>query len=561
MGCARLKERFWEEAAPIASEGVRELPATSARGESEVLYRLLVAEIAGQSGDYALALENYFEVIDEVAEPWVTERAAQLALYLDQTDKARRVIDLWLARDPNSLNAHRAALMLALKIGKADLAVTHLSDVLKLAKDHQAEVLLDVLRFLDQNVPAETALEVMAKVSHRFPQSPEVLYAHAMLALRKGETRLALEQTSRAVALRPHWPQLRLLQSQLLAQLGEDEKAQRVLEELVKQRPKDAQLRLLYAQLLLKRQAFAKVLPELKQVLRQEPEHPDALYAYALVNLQQGRDNEAERALQRLVQQAKWRNEAFLYLGRIAAHQGRYEKALAQFEQIAPDSELAFDGQMSAVSVLAKLGRVQEALQRLKQARDRFPDRKLQLYLLEAEIQTGHKDYAGALATLTQALEDFPGHPDIFYARALLAEQMGRVAEAIADFQAALSQRPEDPTLLNALGYTLLEHTERVQEAQKYLDQAIRLKPQDPAILDSYGWLWYKLKNYPKALKYLQQAYALNPDPEIAFHLGEVLWALGRKQEARQVWRNVLKAPQDERVRALIQRFRDRLKP
>ncbi len=546
---------------PIAPEQLQELPLTGASDKADVLYRLLVAEIAGQSGDYPLALEHYLEVAEQVSDPWVAERATQIALYLNDIETAKRAAKLWLERAPRSLDAHKVALMLALQAGETEPAVAHFSRVLELAGDNPSEVLLDILRFMDQNVPKQTALEVMAAVSRRFPHSPEVLYAHAMLALRKGETQLALEQVTRAVALRPDWPKLRLMQSQLLVHLGEDNKARQILKELLEKQPEDVQLRLLYAQLLLKQQAFDEAMLELERVLQQAPDHPDALYAHALVNLQKGRDEEADRSLRRLLKQPKWRNEAYFYLGRIAAHQGKYEEALAWFDRLNKTGELAFDAQVQAVAVLAKLGQVREALERLDQLRDRFPDRKLQLYLLEAEIQTNQKDYQGAFTTLTRALEDFPGSPDLFYARALVAEQMGKVDAAIDDFKAAALQRPEDANLLNALGYMLLEHTDQIQEARGYLDEAIRLKPDDPAILDSYGWLWYKLGDYSQALKYLQQAYALNPDPEIAFHLGEALWALGRKQEARRLWREVLKAPQDERVQSLIERFRDRLKP
>lgn len=564
-GCARLQlpGKTREEAPiPIAPEQLRELPLTGVSDKADVLYRLLVAEIAGQNGDYALALENYFEVAKRVTDPWVAERATQIALYLNDVEKAKYAAKLWLERAPRSLDAHKVALMLALQAGEMEQATAYFSRVLELAGNNQSEVLLDILRFMDQNVPKETALGVMAAVSQSFSKSPEVLYAYAMLALRKGEPRLALEQISRAVALRPDWPRLRLMQSQLLAHLGEDSKALQILKELVKKHPKDVQLHLLYAQLLLKQQAYNEALPELERVLKQEPDHPDALYAYALVNLQQGRDEEAERALRRLLKQAKWRSESYFYLGQIAAHRGQLEKALAWFDQVDEQGELAFDAQVNAVAVLAKLGRTQEAFQRLDRLRSRFPDRKLQLYLLEAEIQTNLKDYQAAFAVLSQALRDFPDHPDILYARALVAEQMGKVDIAIDDFKAAVTKRPEDANLLNALGYMLLEYTDQIQEARGYLDKAIRLKPEDPAVLDSYGWLWYKLGDYSQALKYLQRAYALNPDPEIAFHLGEVLWALGREQEARRLWREVLQqAPRDERVQSLIKRFRDRLEP
>jgi tetratricopeptide (TPR) repeat protein len=560
IGCTSLKlQRKGQEETLLPA--VLERAQTSS-AKADTLQRLLIAELAGQKGDYALALENYLKVAAEVSEPWVAERATQIALYLNDAEKARAALRLWLERDPQALGAHKVALLLALQARDKEAAVAHFSKVLELVKDNAAEVLLDILRFMDQNMSKEAALEIIEAVSRNFPRSPEISYAYAMLALRAGDPKLALEQISRAVALRPDWPKLKLLQGQLLASLGEDRKARQILKELVKKHPQDVQIRLLYVQLLLRQEAFAQALSELERILKQAPNHPDALYAYALVNLQQGREEKAESALRRLLKQAKWRGEAYFYLGRIALRKGQLAKALEWFDKVEEGKDLVFDAQVQAVTVLTKLRRVQEALERLERLRERFADRKLPLYLLEAELQTNLKDYEAAFTLLTQALQEFPEHPDLLYARALVAEQMGKVSVAIDDLKAAVAKRPEDANLLNALGYTLLEHTDQIQKAQEYLDKAIQLQPEDPAILDSYGWLWYKLGDHARALKYLQQAYARNPDPEIAFHLGEVLWALGRKQEAVKLWRNILRQPQqDERVQSLIERIRDRIGP
>ncbi len=560
IACTSLKLQRQAQEEALLPEVLGRAQTSSAKADT--LELLLIAELAGQKGNYALALENYFKAAAEVSEPWVAERATQIALYLNDVEKAKTAVKLWLERDPQALGAHKVALLLTLRAKDKEAAVAHFSRVLELAGDNAAEVLLDILRFMDQTMPKEAALEVIEAVSRNFPRSPEISYAYAMLALRAGDPKLALEQISRAVALRPNWPKLKLLQGQLLASLGEDRKARQILKELVKKHPQDMQIRLLYVQLLLRQEAFNQALSELERILKQAPEHPDALYAYALVNLQQGREEKAESVLHHLLKQAKWRGEAYFYLGRIAARKGQLEKALAWFDKVDEGEDLVFDAQVQAVTVLTKLRRIQEALERLERLRERFADRKLPLYLLEAELQTNLKDYEAAFALLTQALQEFPEHPDLLYARALVAEQMGRVSVAIDDLKSAVARRPEDANLLNALGYTLLEHTDQIQQAREYLDKAIRLQPEDPAILDSYGWLWYKLGDHTRALKYLQQAYARNPDLEIAFHLGEVLWALGRKQEAIKLWRNILRqAQQDERVQSLVERIRDRIGP
>jgi len=561
VGCARF-HRETEIPEPLGAELLRELPFAGPSVKADVLYLLLAAEIAGHRGQYAQALDNYLQVAEKVPDAWVAERAVRIALYLKDYDKAGKAVALWLERAPDSPGAHKAALMLALQRQQVDVAVSHFLRLLQLAPaTERAGVLLDVLRYMDRKVPKEVALAVMSQISHRFADSPEVLYAHAVLALRYGETRLALTQISRAVVLRPGWSKLRLMQSQLLAQLGETGKARDVLAELVEENPDNLQLRLLYAQLLLKQRQFPEAERELRTILKRQPDHPDALYAYALVNLHKGGEREAEKALHRLLKQSKWRTEAYYHLGRIALRRGNYRQAVEWFDQVG-EGDLAFDAQANAVVALAELGRREEALRRLEQLKDRHPQRLLQLYLLQAEILTKIRDYPGAFDALSQALVEFPTHPDLLYARALVAEQMGNPQQTITDLRAALEKRPEDPNILNALGYTLLEYGGSLQEAGELLERAIRLKPDDAAVLDSYGWLQFKLGDYAKALAYLQKAYDRNPDLEIAVHLGEVYWALGRRDQARRIWRRALEqAGDDPRREKFAKHLRDRLKP
>ena len=560
-GCARIQPQG-EILEPLTEEQLKELPPTGPGVKADILYLLLAAEIAGQRGQYPLALDYYLQVAEKVPDVWVAERAARIALYLQDYEKASRALALWLQRAPDSPAAHKAALMLTLERAQIDQAVSHFDRLLRLTPEKErSKALLDILRFMDRKVDKDTALAVMERISQRFAGSPEVLYAHAMLALRHGEIRQALNQVTRALALRPDWEKLRIMQSRLLIQLGEAGKARKVLADLVRENPENLQLRLLYAQLLLKQEAFAEAEKQLRRILERQPGHPDALYAYALVNLQKGDIREARRALLRLLKQPKWRSEAYYYLGRIALRQKDVQQAVEWFDKI-KEGRLAFDARLNAALALAQINKIDEALQRLDQLADRYPQRRLQIHLIRAEILTRAREYAAAFEALSEALADFPANPDLLYARALVAEQMGNPQQAIVDLRAALEKRPDDPNTLNALGYTLLEYGGPLEEARELLEKAIRLKPDDAAVLDSYGWLQLKLGNFSEALQYLQQAYAKSPDLEIAYHLGEVYWALKRFDKAREIWRQALEqAKDDPRWQKFYQRVRDRLNP
>ena len=557
-GCAK-RSAFPEPPPLLSEEKLRKLEVTGDSVKSDILYVLLTAEIAGQRGQYRLALDNYLQVADKIPEPWVAERAARIALYLNDVEKAKKAVELWLSRDPDSLDANKAAVMLYLQSGENEKAIDRLTHLMTLAGANKEQVLLEILRFMDKKVPKPQSLAVMEALSQRFPRSPEVHYAFGLLALRQGNTDLALKHVTKALELRPDWNKVQLMQSHLLAQLGESDKARHSLKALIEKHPENIQLRMVYAQFLLKQQDYKAAEQEFNKILRLQPDHPDALYAYALVSLQLHKDKQAEKALKLLLQQPKWRSEAYFYLGRIEAKRRNYQKALEWFEKI-KEGDLVFDAEVNSTAALVKLGKVEEALKRLEKLQTQYPEKKRQLYLLQAEILNEQKDYQGAFEVLSRALIDFPGDSDLLYARALLAEKLDRLDIVEADLKKILEKNPDDANALNALGYTLVDRTNRYEEAKSFLDKALRLKPDDPAILDSYGWLLYKLKDYSGALHYLQKAYQINPDPEIGAHLGEVLWALERRDEAKQLWREVIKkTKKGDRIRELVERFKQRL--
>jgi len=111
-----------------------------------------------------------------------------------------------------------------------------------------------------------------------------------------------------------------------------------------------------------------------------------------------------------------------------------------------------------------------------------------------------------------------------------------------------VTMKPDDPQALNALGYTLVDRTTRIEEGFRLIEKAHQLAPNDPFILDSVGWAHYRLGRLDEAEKYLMRAFATRPDPEIAAHLGEVLWARGHPKKAREIWQSQLIVAPDHPV-------------
>ena len=166
------------------------------------------------------------------------------------------------------------------------------------------------------------------------------------------------------------------------------------------------------------------------------------------------------------------------------------------------------------------------------------------------------KDYQGAYDRLAAGLEEFPGSVELLYDRAMVAEKMDRVDLLEQDLKLLLSFKPDHAHAYNALGYTLADRTDRHSEALALIEKAVKLAPDDAFIIDSLGWVQYRMGRLEDSIANLRLAFAKRPDPEIAAHLGEVLWAQGKKDEARQIWRDSVKEhPENELLNATIKKY------
>jgi tetratricopeptide (TPR) repeat protein len=311
----------------------------------------------------------------------------------------------------------------------------------------------------------------------------------------------------------------------------------------------------IYGQYLIKAENYKAARTQLKKVVAMDPGNYEAMFGLAGLNLQLEDLDAAEKLFLKLKEVPEWADQSFLFLGRIAKSKKNYKESLAWFDRVS-DGPLGTEAGLNALLVLGQLGRFQEADRRIDELHRRYPDQSVRIDLVRVELLTKRKKYNEALTVLNEALIKHPRQSELLYSRALVAERLDRLDILEADLGILLEKNPEDVNALNALGYTLVDKTSRLKEAQKYLEQAIKLKPDDPVIIDSYGWLQFKLGNHQKALEFLRRAFQENPDPEIAAHLGEVLWVSGRIREAKAVWRKALVAdPESDYLLNVKDRF------
>jgi tetratricopeptide (TPR) repeat protein len=208
------------------------------------------------------------------------------------------------------------------------------------------------------------------------------------------------------------------------------------------------------------------------------------------------------------------------------------------------------------VYLLNKQGKLDEARVQLQQAKAATPAQRVQVLMIEAQLLNGAKKYSEAYKVLELGVVKLPDQPDLLYEAAMLADKLGKFDAAEKHLRHLIKLKPDHAHAYNALGYSLLERNVRIKEALGLVERALQLTPDDHAIMDSVGWGYYRSGKLDESVAMLQRAFAGNPDPEIAAHLGEVLWIRGDRMEAAKVWQDSLKAhPDNAPLQAVMKRY------
>jgi len=514
--------------------------------DPDVMYMLMAAELAGQRGQYAIALEGYMEAAKRVSDPRFAERAAKIAMYMRDSNKTDEAISLWLKQDPNNPTARKIAALSALRAGNKQAAVDHLSAVLKTDPAGFEKSALELASVLQRDGKSDFFYEVLDSVGEKNPDQAVVYFVQSLLAAEMKNNALAEKKVQHALNIQPDWDKALVFQAQIAVFSGDLNKAKTLLRNASLKYPENDKFKKLLAQVLIKATEYEAASEVYQGIILSNPKDAESQIALALVYLQLNRDGKAEDIFKQLLDQPEWQNQANFYLGKIEEKREHTQKALAWFDKVT-EGPFVFESTISAVSLLVKDKKFDEADTRLNLLSEQFPKQKLRIILMRAGLYGQQGQYEKAFKLLTETMAGQPDQRDLLYTRALMAERLNKLDVLEADLKKILAKYPDDAEALNALGYSLLGNVGRYADAEKYLQQALNLQPNEAVIMDSFGWLQFKLGRLQQALGYLERAYAKQQEGEIAAHLAEVLWALGRKEEARKVFSKAIKkAPEDE---------------
>jgi tetratricopeptide (TPR) repeat protein len=252
---------------------------------------------------------------------------------------------------------------------------------------------------------------------------------------------------------------------------------------------------------------------------------------------------------------ARGLTQAYLLMAQIAEQQQDFPTANAWLDRIENVDDI-LAAQMRRASLLARQGQMDQARELLRSQPERRPeDARLKL-VAEAQLLRDFKNWQQSYEVYSEAATRFPQDTDLIYDQAMMAEKAGKLADMERLLRQLIAAKPDHHHAYNALGYSLADRNQRLPEAKQLIEKAVSLAPSDAYIQDSLGWVEFRLGNTAQALAILQGAYGKRPDPEIAAHLGEVLWATGQREQALKIWREgLLLSADNETLQGTLKRL------
>ncbi len=525
---------------------------------AELMYRLLVGDVALQRGDTALAARAYFEAARDTRDARLARRATEISLAARQRGLAVESARLWAELDPT---ADRPKQVIAGLSGAADGRGfgTDLKAELARALAEAAaggsrlgDAFMQLNRMLANEPDKMATFRLVRSLAQPYPNVPEAQFATALAAYNTGLTEpetiaVATQAVDRALAQKPGWEQGVLLKAEILSKQSSDRAADYLID-FLKGEPDSKVALSALAQVRIQQKKYGEAVAILKSLWEKDQGNHEYQFGMAMLSMQMKEWSRAEALFEEL-KRADYGDDGLVeyYLAQIAEESGRYAVALERYKEV-PDSERGWIAKLRVAAMMGKLGRVGEARRYLNDLPAATAEKQIQVLQTEAQVLRDAGDNATAYVVLEGALVMHPDEPDLLYDLAMVAEKLDRIEVAEAKLLRLIELKPTNAQALNALGYTLVDRTPRIAEGLALVERALVLAPDDAFILDSVGWAHFRLGKYDEAEKYLRRAMEQRPDPEIAAHLGEVLWAKGDKVRAEAIWQSQLKSTPDNAV-------------
>ena len=523
-------------------EPVDVLPAVGL--SEELMFRYLSAEIAMQRGNAFAAYATMLSIARSTSDPRLAKRATEMAMSGSLPAEALKAARVWHEIAPHSEEASQVLLSLQLQSNRADEAKQSLATLLSSSSPTTLPLAIgNVQRLLSRLPDRARAASLLKELLEPYRDALDARLALAQMAMVSGDRAAAIKELQNTLTKFPASE----IAALMLAQITEDKaEATKTLVDFLKKNPKAREVRLAYSRMLFEQGKIADAKKEFKTLLQQTPNDQTALYALGLLSAQANEMADAEKYLSTYIANLKDQpdrerdaTQALMVLAQIAEDRND-EAGVMKWLQMVPvlGQSGAVNATIKRAQLQAKAGKLDEARKLLNEADVNNDDERVKLIIGEAQLLKESGKFGDAMRLLEDALELYKNNIDLLYELAMLAEKNQQFDLMESTLRKVIQLAPDSQHAYNALGYSLADRNLRLQEAYDLIKKALSLAPEDPFIMDSMGWVEFRLGRLEKAEELLKRAFAIKADPEIAAHLGEVLCVLGREEEAKKLWRN-----------------------
>jgi tetratricopeptide (TPR) repeat protein len=545
-------------------------PANSAL-TAPLFYQLLLGELNLNVGDPGLGFNLLLDAARKQHDPSLYQRAVDAALQNRSGDAALEAARAWSKDLPKDVRAERYVLQILLALNRPGETAGVLKGIIEHASPVDRQNTINAIpqtyaKVPDKALALAVVKEALANALKQPDQAATAWTTVGRMELAQGQTAAALNSARKGHAAEPASPFPAMLALELFER-GESEAESLVL---AHQRASsldsktEPAVALSYARVLLDLQRYADARTQLNALTTRRPEIAEPWLLLATLQVQGNALTPATESLQKYMSLARQSNDervsrgltqAYLLMAQIAEKQKDYAAANAWLDRIENADDVLF-AQMRRASLLARQGNLPQARALLRNQPERRPgDARLKL-VAEAQLLRDFKVYDAAYEVYGTAVKQFPEDQELLYEQAMMAEKANRLTDMERLLRQLIASRPDHHHAYNALGYSLADRNLRLPEAKQLIEKAVELQPADPFIQDSLAWVEFRLGNAPRALELLRAAYKKRPDPEIAAHLGEVLWKQGLKDDALKIWREgLLVASDNETLLSTLKRL------
>jgi tetratricopeptide (TPR) repeat protein len=536
---------------------------THSRLDASLFYQLLVGEIELREGEPGTAYQVVLDAARKTKDEQLFRRATEIAVQARAGEQALAAAQQWRTDVPGSLDAHRYVVQILVALNRAPETADPLRSLLKITPEaERANVIMSLPRLYARVPQKEQIPGLLEQVLKPYADQPATRTA---VGVALGRTWLIAADPSRALELArrtasrdTHAEAPALLALELLPGTRA---AEAVVQEHLVANPKSHAVRLGYARVLTNAQRYGDAVAQLEALTRSDPTVAVAWLTLGALQLELRQPKQASEALERYVQlvqadpgtataadphdadegqspPAPERGlvQAWLMLAQAAEQQNDFKAAEDWLKKV-DSPQRALEVLSRRASMMTRQGQLREARELIRRAPERSEEDSRAKLIAEVQVLREAKSWGEANKLLTSANQKYPDDVDLLYEQSMMAEKLNRMDEMERLLRRVIELKPDHHHAHNALGYSLADRNQRLPEAKALIQRALDIAPGEPFITDSLGWVEYRLGNHAEALRLLRGAYQSRPDPEIAAHLGEVLWVNGQRDEARRVWR------------------------